>query len=309
MIRDIKHMNEEEFQDFMTDEEDEFSSQPVGLKTGAAGNYQEERQQPVAQNPNATRWLFSPFMVVNLMNEGASCGFLFLRNIAFNRVRSISTNLGKDFLDTGQSPRDASHNPNNYTASPRTSYMIAEELTRKHGEKGVIEITELIGKENEAAELNTFLFGDEVECVVDMNYPEHPVPVLPNLLEKLSANVQGANPETLAIARKVRNSIQLAMRYARTRIDDAQKRMVEKGNPNKSLSADEQRCYLALGEEIPNQMPFLTRSATAGQSQGQGMDEQVLANAVSAGVKAALTLPAPVKTVKVSNKAPGAAGV
>jgi hypothetical protein len=293
-------MNEEEFNELITDEE-EFSSLPQSLKTGAAGNYKEERQVPVGQNPNATRWLFNPFMVINLMNEGASCGFLFLQNIMFNRVRSISTNLGKDFEETGQSPLTPGHNANNYTATPRTSYMIAEELTRKHGEKGVIEISRLTGKEDEAAELNTFLFGDEVECVMDMNYPEHPVPLIANLLEKLSANVQGANPETLTIARQVRSALQLSMRYARTRIDDAQKRMLEKGNPNKTLSADEQRCYLALGEEIPNQMPFLTKAASAGQ--GQGIDEHVLANAVSAGVKAALTPPTPPKSVKVANKA------
>lgn len=285
-------------EDLLNEEEEsgEFVQQPVRLKTGIGGNQIEEPPMVKGQDPNATRWLFNPFEVIDLRNEPTSCGMDYLRNVVFNRVKSLDVNIGKSFNDTNQLPNTA-HNPDNYNRFARTALMIANELANKNGDKGVIEVTELLGQsERMAADLNTLLFGDEVVCVIDINNPEHPCPVLPTLLETLEANVKqnsaGLDPAAkgtvLAIAKKVRESIALGMRNARTRIDEAQKRLLDEKNPNRNLSMAEKRCYLALGEQIPDQMPFLTRTAAQGFQQPAGVSGDAIAKAVVAGVQAAM---------------------
>lgn len=273
----------------MAAEEEENFSGRTSLRSGAKGNLEDTRPMTAGENPNAIRWLFNPFEVIDLRNEPTSCGMPYLENIVFNRVKSLDVNVGKSFEDTNQLP-GTSHNPENYNNFARTSYMIARELCGKHGDKGVIEISELTGYDDDTpANLNTLLFGDEIECAVDLNNPDFPVPNLPNLLEVLEANAAGfkrldagTREIVTVIARNVRQSIALAIRYARARIDEAQKRLLDEKNPNRTLSAAEKRCYLALGEEIPNQMPFLTKSKTN--------PENLVATAVAAGVQAALAV-------------------
>lgn len=273
----------------MAAEEEENFSGRTSLRSGAKGNLEDTRPMTAGENPNAIRWLFNPFDVIDLRNEPTSCGMPYLENIVFNRVKSLDVSIGKSFEDTNQLP-GTSHNPENYNNFARTSYMIARELCGKHGDKGVIEISELTGYDDDTpANLNTLLFGDEIECAVDLNNPDFPVPNLPNLLEVLEANAAGfkrldagTREIVTVIARNVRQSIALAIRYARARIDEAQKRLLDEKNPNRTLSAAEKRCYLALGEEIPNQMPFLTKSKTN--------PENLVATAVAAGVQAALAV-------------------
>ncbi len=280
-------------EDFLGEDESEQVglNEPVAIKTGTAGNFREESQKANVIKPNATRWLFNPFEVIDLRNEPTSCGMSYLENIVFNRVRSLDVSIGKDIRDTTAATPGSIHNAENYTQFARTSLMIADELSNKHGDKGVIQIPELLETEEDAASLNQLLFGDEVECVVDINSPDHPCPVLPNLLEKMwvnvQTNIQNLDPESkdvvLKVARRIRDAIALAIRNCRQRIEIAQKRLLDEKNPNRYLSHAEQRCYLALGEEIPNQMPLLTKSATAGNLSGSD-----IVNAVVAGVTTAI---------------------
>jgi len=291
-----------------------FAPENVNLRTGIGGNVAEEPERTVGENPNATRWIFNPFEVIDLRNKPASCGMLYLQNVIFNKVKSLRINVGKAYDVTNNSPLDAKHNPENYDRYDRTAYMIGRELEEQYGDKGVVIVEKMTGQDDETVEnLNTLLFGSEVECAADMGNPDHPCPNLPNLLEVLQENVQanvkgldaGTRAVVLAVATQIRASIETAMRNARTRIDEAQKRILDDKNPNRTLSIAEQRCYLALGEEIPNVMPFTTRKA-AGMfaPQGQSVSPGEIANAVTAGVVAAMAAgagqaPAPAKTVAI----------
>lgn len=298
------------------EEEQPFAPESVNLRTGIGGNVAEEPVPAIRENPNAVRWIFNPFEVIDLRNKPASCGMLYLQNVIFNKVKSLRINVGKAYDVTNQNPLNKEHNPDHYDRFDRTAYMIARELEEQYGDKGVVIVEKMTGQDDETVEnLNTLLFGSEVECAADMGNPDHPCPNLPNLLEVLQENVQtnikGLDADTrsivLAVASQIRASIETAMRNARVRIDEAQKRILDDKNPNRTLSIAEQRCYLALGEEIPNVMPFTTRKAAgmfAPQGQQQSVSPGEIANAVTAGVVAAMAAgagqaSAPAKTVSV----------
>lgn len=281
-------------EDLLAEEEEIFSNEPVSIKTGVAGNSEEFRPKADTVRENARRWLFNPFEMIDLRNEPTSCGISYLDNVVFNRIESIDVKVGK--TDAYDLP-GSKHNPDNYDNFKRTSLMITNELCGKNGDKGVVEILGLLGEdEADTASLNILLFGDKVECAFDAENPDHPCPVLPSLLESLDANVQSAvkdmDAETrsvvIATAKQVREAISLAMRNARTRIDEAQKRLLDESNPNRNLSIAEKRCYLALGQEIPNMMPFLTPRAASGFNQPQNaqqIDYEALGRGVAAGMQ------------------------
>lgn len=286
-------------EDLLLEEEEQFSTtQPVSLRTGIANSKVADRLRVEGERPNATRWLFNPFEFIDLRNEPTSCGIDYLRNVVFNKIKSIPVNVAKkDAYDLPQT----GHNEEFYDQFMRTSLMVAAELTSKNGDKGVILITELIGEEDAVAgDLNALLFGDEVVCIADIDNPEFPCPVLPTLLETLDVNVRRAASAmaqagqdsdrnlVLAVARRVRDSIVLAMRSARLRIDEAQKRMLDEKNPNRNLSINERRCYLALGLEIPNVMPFLTPKAAQQNNGGSNaVDYEAIGRGVAQGMQMA----------------------
>jgi hypothetical protein len=277
------------------DEANEFASPSTILETGAEGNFEPEAEIDAIADPNATRWMFNPYAYIDLTNLPAGCGFPYLRNIVFNRVRTLTFHMGKDVMQTSQAIPGGSHNPANYQQYSRTAYMIANELENKYGDKGVVMISELTGLEN-AAEMNKLLFGsDGIQAKEDVNAEGHPIPVLPNVLEQLQINATKAiaeaadedKPVIQAVARRVRDAIRLGIRHARLVIDEAQKRFLDEKNPNRYFSAAERRAFLALGEEVPSQLPLVTRSAAASAS-GAGMSGNDIAQAVTAGVVAAM---------------------
>lgn len=288
---------------------DTFAAQPTALPTGADGNYEEEKHIQPVDNPDATRWVFNPYAVVDLTNLAHGCGFSYLKNVVFNRVRSINTAVAKSIDETGNAEPPLpgghlSHSDAHYNKEARTSYMIARELVERHGDKGVVIVSELTGMEEDAGRINKLLFGDNVKAVEDVNEDGRPIPILPNLLETLRANAQEAmrqvHPDdqdlVRSVAERCRESIRLAIRHARLTIDEAQKRFLEEKNPNRYFSNKEKRAYLALGQEIPNQLPLTTASA-AGMA-GAGVSGQAIADAVVAGVKTAMGgVPQPVPGV------------
>jgi hypothetical protein len=271
-------------------EDGEFVLEKTSLRTGVAGNVAADPETEPYADPNATRWVFNPFEIIDVRNEPAGCGMLYIRNVVFNRVRSIDINLRKDLKEAGSSPLDQSHKPSSYSKFTRTAHMIAQEFENKHGYKGVVTIHELTGMEAEADEMNTLLFGDQVECVKDFNSPDFPCPVLPNLLETMQRNlgVMAANASMAdedkqivqAVARRIRGAIRLAMQNARDRIEEGQKRLLDDKSPNRFLSHAEQRSYLALGLSVPTWQP-----TARGLQQSQMQSNGDLATAVAAGVE------------------------
>lgn len=299
------------FEELLAEEqENEFSGAPTSISTGVTGNIKPEPKKSPGFNPHLTRWIFNPFEIIDLRNDGASSGMDFIANVRFNRVKSIPTHVAVaspyDIAASpviGQSPVDGGpigteHSESNYNRFTRSAWMIAIEMVNKYGEKGVVDIEELAGASDETAALvNQALFGAEVKCVTDVNNPEMPVPVLPLLLEMLEHNarhVEIAHPETrevaLKVARRVREAIRRAINNARIRTNEARKRMLDEKNPNRAFTIAEERCFLALGEEVPNQIPFVTRTAAQAVGAG-GIDPSALAQAVVAGVRAAQVRP------------------
>jgi hypothetical protein len=291
------------FEDLLAEEE--FITEKPVIKAGISGNTKPEAQKTQGKNPNLTRWVFNPFEIIDLRNEPTSCGMDFLENVTFNKVKSLDLKQPNNShleLAAGQAdPTSIAYDETNYKKVPRTATMIADELCNKNGDKGVVDISTLVGQDDEVAErLNVLLFGNDIPCVLDLNDPERPCPVLPTLLEVMEANVkslagldEGTKDNVVKTAKLCRESIALAMRNARARINDAQKRFLDEKNPNRKLSPAEERCYLALGEEIPNQMPMLTKSAV-----NNGIDANTITKAVIAGVQAArATSPMPAVAV------------
>lgn len=270
--------------------------QDVSLKTGVnVGDVPKLSMKADETRPNVTRWVFNPFAVVDLTNESAAFSVPFLNNVIFNKIESIPTRTQShkpfDFnLTVGPSGDGAE-----YTKIDRTAYQQAGDIIDKHGEKGVVILSDLFDySEEDAAELNTLLFGSEIPCKVDLNNERFPCPVLPNLLEVLQTNAneaigiarrqgQGKDADTIkSVAEEVRSAIGTAIKYARASIADAHNRFLDEKNPNRKFSPAEERCFIALGEEIPNQLPFITKSQAA--SAGQGIDSEALGRGIAAGL-------------------------
>jgi hypothetical protein len=291
-------MSEENFtetdllEDILHGEDEPAPTGKAQLKTGVAKSTEVQpklRQDTI--RPNATRWAFNPFEIVNLMNKPASCGLAFIYNVVFNKIVSLKINVASSSHDKIANLPNDPHDPNRYDKFDRTSYMIAREFEEHYGDKGVVIIEEITGEDDEeiVGNLNTLLFGDEVECVEDINSPEFPCPVLPTLLERMQVNVTKALPTldadtrtaVLNIAKKVRESVNQAMKNAQARIDIAQARVLDDKQPNRTFSHAEQRCFLALGLEVPNALPFVGRSQS---HQQQGIDSEAIGRGIAAGM-------------------------
>jgi hypothetical protein len=309
MKDDVSNYSENDLLESMLTEPDDDSgvSKPTSIRTGIALTELEKASpRQDVRRPNATRWMYNPYAVIDLRNKPASCGMQFLPNVVFQKVQSFSTRVAPvshDSIaavavtsDTGAALMGDGLSTDGYDKQARTSYMIARELEEHYGDKGVVVIEEITGEDddNTAAQLNALLFGESVRCVEDPNFgDDFPVPVLPLLLETLDANVRqninDLDPDTKAIvkgvATRVRNAIGMAMRNCRALIDVAQQRLLDDKNPNRTLSPAEQRCYLALGEDIPNQLPFLGKSMAAAVNRGGGaIDSEALGRGIAQGL-------------------------
>lgn len=283
------------------DNEQDLPSEVI-LKTGVTvGDVPSLTKKDQSTRPNAVRWTFNPGVaVVDLTNESASYSVPFLGPIAFNKIQSIPTRVQahKPFdmnLVPGPGGEDAE-----YDRIDRTSYQQAKDLEDKHSEKGVQILSQLFDAPDEdAAALNSLLFGSTIPCRPDPNNDRFPVPVLPNLLELLhknataairNARADGAAADAELIkstAEELRDAIGRGIKWARAMIRDAQERFLDEKNPNRKFSALEERCYLALGEEIPDQLPLTTKARAAAGHGNVSIDSEALGRGVAAGLASA----------------------
>lgn len=276
----------------------------TSLKTGVnVGDVPKLTKKDADTRPNAVRWVFNPFAVIDLTNESAAFSVPFLRNVIFNKIESIPTrsHTHKSF-DWNALPGPGRSDAE-YDRIDRTSYQQAGDLTSRHAEKGVQVLAKLFdATEEDAAELNTLLFGSEIPCKEDIHHDNFPCPVLPNLLEVLQQNAneairvarqqeQGAEADLIkSTAEEIRDAIGRAIKFARASISDAQARFLDEKNPHRKFSPAEERCFIALGEEVPDQLPLITRKAAAGV--GQGIDSAALGRGIGEGLAAqGVTLP------------------
>lgn len=227
---------------------------------------------------NKTRWLFNPFEVIDLQN-GFPCGHDFLPNGRFVEIgtvyRLVTNAIAKRAV--GGSPdniTNSTHDPGLYHPEPRPAAYIASDLTNRYAEKGVVAIA-AIQTSDEAGLLAKIVLGEQIPSADDLNNPRHPVPVIPAWLEQIARNAAVAVRELNAAgetaiaakvaqcAEEVRASLTLALNYCRKATNAAKERIVDPKSANRYFDAHEQRCLLAMGEEIPNELPMVTASQNA----------------------------------------------
>lgn len=224
---------------------------------------------------NKTRYLFNPFEFIDLRN-GAPCGHAYLNNgqfIQIDTVHRLVTNAiakrsGKD------DGTNNTHDRGLYHPEPREAIFIASDLTNRYAEKGVVEI-QSIQNAQEADMLAKLVLGSPIPASDDLNNPQHPVPVIPAWLEQIDRNVRNAVTElrnagentiadkVTACASEVRAALATATLYCQRATNAARERISDAKSVNRFFDAHEKRCLLALGEEIPNELPLLTSSQNA----------------------------------------------
>lgn len=267
---------------------------------------QEEQQLPSFDGiaPTTHRWMFNPFAVVDLTNLPTSCGVPFLKPGTFTKIGNI--NIYPAINDPFMLPPFAAgggvHNPSNYTAVQRVALHIAMELEAKYGETGVIEVKQLAGASAETVRgISSVLLGDQVEAVIDDNFPSLPCPVLPTMAERLQQVRKSlkAKDQATQITREVCDAlltgINNAIAYCRAQIADAHQRFLTQNAPNRKFSAVEQRCFLALGQEVPNQLPLVSETPQSAVAAIAQAFSTALGSVVSGTGGAAAEAPEPAK--------------
>lgn len=232
------------------------------------------RQQQI--DLNATRFLFNPFDVIDLRN-GYPTGHSFLDNgkfIAIDTIyRYVSNAMAKR---SGKADgNDNGHNKGLYTTEARYAAHIAGELLDRYSTKGVVEVK--VTKEN-AARIAQSVLGESIPVEFDPNNPDHPCPVIPAWLERIHKNVKNAprNEDwdtVVRVAEEVKKALNTALNYCQQVTNTAKATLLDAKAVNRSFSPHDIRCFIASGEEIPNELPFLTKS----QNQGQDVEAKVAA--------------------------------
>ena len=282
-------------------EENTNSTDEIGFQTAngtefrTSGGVQGFTVEPVnaaptpQQDPNTQRWLFNPFRFIK--NEDvAPVGhtefeggrFIPVKNFTFNSPLSGMTSSGAPIGQgaTGIAGNELRHHDTHHVGGAkagdryitRSAYQIADELTARHAEVGLMQITALFGvTDDETVNLmNRALISQGLEYVSDPNLPEHPVPNLVKLEQFLLT--EGAararvldNGDSPVKAGKMVAEVLASVRQAIAHCRAVTHKAIEvvsnrtKGYTH-AYDAYQQRCFLALGEEIPSNIPFVTNN-------------------------------------------------
>lgn len=236
---------------------------------------------------NKTRYLFNPFEFVDLRNGVAPYGHPYLENgkfIEINTVHRLVTNAiaKRSGKDDGV---NNTHDKGLYHPEGREAMFIARDLTTRYAEKGVVEI-ESIANSAEADMLSKLVLGTAIPSAEDINNPGFPVPVIPAWLEQINHNAKTAVKElkeagakdiaekVTACTAEVRASLATAVKYCQKMTMSARERIADAKAINRFFDAHEKRCLLALGEEIPMELPLLTASQNKSATGSSELEER-----------------------------------
>lgn len=243
-----------------------------------------------AQNPSTPRWLFNPFAYIRLEdrpNTGhasfeAGC-FYPIQNkpnpYSISGITQSGMPSGK-----GTAVMTVARESNGDHIAPsqsadirfemRSAYAIADELTAAYADKGLMEIPALFGV-TDFESVNLFdkaLFQPGLKYRQDSFLPEHPVPDLIRFerylrTEGISAAriLDEANPEStikaVALVSDVLKSVAQGIKYCREVTGHAKQVVANKTTGYiHSFGAHHSRCFLALGEDVPSDIPFVAPS-------------------------------------------------
>ncbi len=238
-----------------------------------------------AVSPNAIRWMFNPFAVVNVTTRPIS-GHAWLRAGVFipitnqvdrQSVSGISASPGAmfDWQNGNQPEKNGIAEPGapvgSYRDVTRTAFAISSEIEDAYTERGVRVLPSLTKFEDFDAvtALHRTLIADGLNFNADPYQPEFPVPNLIFLENYLAGTA-------MQIAAKLGNDLQInpveLVKDVLVSVRQAKKLCIEvtreakRTVANKTIGyvhafdAYQSRCFIALGEQVPSDLPFVSAS-------------------------------------------------
>ncbi len=235
----------------------------------------------------AIRWLFNPFAFVNISDRPVS-GHAFLKAGIFIPIQNQSQLIalpnqpalspGSSFAvgDDGSRIRAGlAHgivDPPGYRSEIRTAYAIANEIADAYTDRGVQILAPLTKFDDFATvdALHKAFVAPGLVYALDPYQPEYPVPNLialeKYLMTSAAKDARSFSDPTLdvdpsALVADILTSVRTALALCRNVTREA-KRVVA----NKTLGyvhafdAYQGRCFIALGEDVPSDLPFVSDS-------------------------------------------------
>lgn len=263
--------------ELLQDEQSETRGNVLGA--GLAVSVQEKSNTPdKANDAGLVRYLFNPFIVADCRSLATPVGHDYLPNGQFIKITEVELRRGKNPEDIGTlSPLETAHNNSNYYIERRPPGAIADELINLYAGAGVIELKSLRGIDDDAwiNRISIALLGARVPCESDIFYDDFPVPVLPEWAEGIEGRAtelidSQTNAELQILIKSLVNevfaSLRTALTYANTLTQTAIAKTLDPAEPNKKFSPLDRRAFFALGQEIPDQLPTVTASSKARES-------------------------------------------
>jgi hypothetical protein len=218
------------------------------------------------------RYLFNPFVIADLRSLSVAVGHDYLPNGVFIKIDAVEIRQAVHDPHSAPSPL-AGRRDGAYEFITRQPGAIAAELLEIYAGSGVVEIAALRSMDNDEflGKVTNRIFGKTIPSRTDVYETDFPVPVLPLWFENIEANSRVliaekelSDKELADFLKKVlselKTSFRTAIAYAKGLTQGANARMLDPNNRNKQLNPLERRAYLALGEDIPDQMPTVSRS-------------------------------------------------
>lgn len=246
-----------------------------------------ESIDPSAVSPNAIRWLFNPFAYINIADRPFS-GHMYLiagsfipitNQVTREPISGISSSPGKAFdWQYGSAPQEQGvATPGTpqaqYRRVIRTAHAISSELEDAYADKGVRILPSMTKFEEESAvnALHAALIAPGLKFTPDPYQPGFPVPNLVvlerYLMNEASRAAQqfgdGLALSPAAVVADVLVAVRTAIQTCRNTTRDAKRNVANRTvGYQHTFDAWHTRCFLALGEEVPSDLPFQAQAGT-----------------------------------------------
>lgn len=277
-------MNNQPIRDIFTDDEPRQSRMSASLAVAR----DDIPVTPIRDDFRQTRYLFNPFIIADLRDMVAPVGHAYLRNGQFIKISQVSNyRRPTDMDDLQASPLSAltGHDANLYNVERRQPGHITAELIAVFTEggvsAGVSEIKALRGVDDDefVKKMTVWILGEDIPVTADIYNDQFPCPNLRAWFEQIEANTRALESkfsedrQAVALVRGIFSDLQisfrLAIQYANTKKAEALENMLDPDSKNKRFTPLQRRAFLALGEQIPDQMPFKTSAEVNRANQPQ----------------------------------------
>lgn len=242
-------------------------------------------QNPNAVSPNAIRWLFNPFAYIDVSGRPVT-GHLHLQAGVFIPITSQNNlialpnqpaltpqamyGVGNDlsYQQVGMSSNPMV-TPPGYRSEPRTAYAIASELEDAYTDKG-LRILPSLTKFDDMAAVSAIYKTFVEEGLIYTPDPYQPGYPVPNLVALESYLVNTAAPKAAtftddlavspsAVIADILVAIRTALQTCRNVTREGKRVVANKTTGYTHVfDAYHTRCFLALGESVPSDLPFVS---------------------------------------------------